>query len=114
LKPKYASKLYFETTKIDADSVEGKSSDEGESATNGSTTKTGNNGLTQPRRAKRKIEVLRVLKLNPAEQAARDEEKKRTELELIAKTVGFSKVIRKISQSVSNLNNSENVIMHIS
>ena len=55
---------------------------------------------TQASRGDSKARILRIVKLSQIEQMARNDEKKQQEMEMIGKAVGFSKVIRKISESV--------------
>ena len=113
IKPKYADSLYFETIVVSDEEPEDMSTDgrAGKSEEDKSETKGNNNNnkaespgendikKDQNPTVQSKNRVLRIAKLTPEEQAAREVEKKQIEMDNITKNVGFSKVIRKISQS---------------
>lgn len=114
IKPQHASELYFETIVVtdreDDDETKNLTEESMPDAVeNGSENgKDSENGLneiqlpsrTQASRGDTKSHVLRIAKLDMAEQTIRETEKKQRDLDAVSKNVGFSKVIRKISQSV--------------
>ena len=121
VKPNYSTKLYFETIEVDeeaeADSTKpvqtsqsseelasnNNSSDEIETQIPSGISKISSTlaTKTQPIRTEPKVRVMRVFKLSEEEQLTKINEKKQAELDAISKNVAFSRVIRKISSSVS-------------
>lgn len=122
IKPKFNNDLYFETVvrdqekdpSSDTDMMDASSVSESDTESpaniasprgiNNKPTRTGannNNATPNPKKSSRPSynRVLRVAKMTEKERKERDDEKKRQVMDSIEKGVGFSKVIRKISET---------------
>jgi phosphoribosylformylglycinamidine (FGAM) synthase PurS component len=126
LKPKFINKLYFETvTAGESDSAETSSVSESDKSDSESGSATASKNIlssvkpveskpsSKPEAAApavanaksssggHRVKFLRIAKVSEEEIRRIDEEKQQKAVDAIDKAVGFSKVIRKISQSVS-------------
>ncbi|CAL8117082.1 unnamed protein product [Orchesella dallaii] len=94
IKPKF-NDLYFETVLREDDMDSSSVSESDTESSPAGVTKTPRASTGRPTRSR----ILRVAKMTEGERKARDDEKKKQAMVNINKGVGFSKVIRKISES---------------